>query len=73
VADGVYRLTLCGIYYYFWINLIPKWKGYQYRQTIIKYDDGAVTHKMVRVPKADLVSWDERHDAAGRLRDEVAR
>ncbi|KAJ5460822.1 amino acid transporter [Penicillium daleae] len=65
-------LSLCGIYYYFWISLIPKWKGYEYRQTIVKYDDGAVTHKIVRVPEADLVSWDEQHDAAGRLRHEVA-
>lgn len=53
--------------------MIPNWKGYQYRQTVVKYDDGAVTHKMVRVPKADLVSWDESHDAAGRLRHAVAR
>ncbi|OOQ86681.1 high affinity methionine permease [Penicillium brasilianum] len=73
LAVGAGLLALCGIYYYFWIYVIPKWKGYQYRQTIVKYDDGAVTHKMVRVPKADLVSWDERHDAAGRLRHGVAR
>lgn len=66
-------MSLCGIYYYFWIDLIPKWKGYEYRQTIVKYDDGAITHKMVKIPKADLVSWDQQHDAAGRLRDEVAR
>lgn len=51
--------------------MIPRWKGYEYRQTVVKYDDGAVTHKIVRVPKADLVSWDEQHDAAGRLRHEV--
>lgn len=68
MANEGSRLLLCGIYYYFWIALIPKWKGYEYRQTIIKYDDGTVTHKIVRVPKADLVSWDEQHDAAGRLR-----
>ncbi|CEO61002.1 Putative Amino acid transporter [Penicillium brasilianum] len=73
LAVGAGLLALCGIYYYFWISVIPKWKGYQYRQTIVKYDDGAVTHKMVRVPKADLVSWDESHDAAGRLRHAVAR
>ncbi|KAF3389115.1 High-affinity methionine permease [Penicillium rolfsii] len=65
-------LSLCGIYYYFWINLIPRWKGYEYRQTIVKYDDGAVTHKLVRVSKADLVAWDEQHDAAGQLRHRVA-
>lgn len=72
VTDELSRLTLCGIYYYFWIHLIPRWKGYEHRQTIVKYDDGAITHKIVRVPKADLVAWDEQHDAAGGLRHVVA-
>ncbi|OKP02400.1 High-affinity methionine permease [Penicillium subrubescens] len=72
LAVSIGLLSLCVIYYYFWINLIPRWRGYEHRQTIVKYDDGAVTHKIVRVPKADLVAWDEQHDAAGHLRNRVA-
>ncbi|KAJ5168873.1 uncharacterized protein N7482_004467 [Penicillium canariense] len=65
-------LSICAIYYYFWINLIPRWRGYEHRQTIVKFDDGAITHRIVKVPKADLTSWDEQHDAAGNLRYESA-
>lgn len=52
----------------FWIDVIPKWKGYQYRQTIAKFDDGSVSHKLVKVANVDLPRWDEDHDAAGNLR-----
>ena len=59
-------IAVCGIYYYFWINLIPKWKGYEIRQTRVVYEeDGAVTHQLVRVPKAELERWDAEHDANG--------
>ncbi|KAJ5127473.1 amino acid permease-domain-containing protein [Penicillium atrosanguineum] len=69
---GIGLLTLCGVYYYFWIELIPKYKRYEYRQTIVKFDDGTVTHKLVQVPKSELVEWDAQHDASGRLhREEV--
>jgi hypothetical protein len=71
-ADDVDRLTLCGVYYYFWINVIPKYKGYEYRQTIVEFEDGTITHKLVQVPKAELADWDVKHDASGRLRREEA-
>jgi hypothetical protein len=49
--------------------LLPKWKGYAIRTEITNVDDnGANTHRLVRVPNADLPRWDEEHDEAGNLR-----
>ncbi|KAJ5677409.1 high affinity methionine permease [Penicillium maclennaniae] len=65
-------LTLCDVYYYPWIDFIPKYKGFEYRQTIVKFDDGTVTHQFVQVPKSDLSERVAQHDASGRLiREEV--
>ncbi|CAI7625077.1 unnamed protein product [Penicillium bialowiezense] len=60
-------LVACGIYYYFWIGLIPRLKGYEHRKALVELDDGTVTHQLVRVPKSDVTQWDEEHDATGRL------
>ncbi|CRG91901.1 High-affinity methionine permease [Talaromyces islandicus] len=64
---GVGLLVLCGIYYYIWVDLLPKWKGYELRQTILK-SNNIVSHKLVKVPYGELAQWDEEHDAAGNLR-----
>lgn len=54
------------MYYYFWIYLIPKHKGYAIRQKRVVYqEDGAVTHQLVKVPNAELEKWDSEHDANG--------
>ena len=59
-------IAACGIYYYFWINFIPKRKGYAIRQKRTVYqEDGAVTHELIRVPNAELERWDAEHDANG--------
>ncbi|THC93469.1 hypothetical protein EYZ11_007054 [Aspergillus tanneri] len=65
---GIGLLLLCGIYYYVWIEALPKYKGYQYRQSLLEFDDGSVVHKLVKVSNTDLDKWDEHHDAVGRLR-----
>ncbi|KAE8346699.1 hypothetical protein BDV24DRAFT_147360 [Aspergillus arachidicola] len=65
---GIGLLVACGVYYYIWINLLPKYKGYEFRQTVLEFDDGSVAHNLVKVPVAELTSWDAEHDAAGRLR-----
>lgn len=65
------RLVLCGVYYYVWVNLLPKWKGYELRQTVLKFDNGLVSHKLVKVPNSELAQWDEEHDAVGNLRRRV--
>ncbi|KAM0717828.1 hypothetical protein Q7P37_006160 [Cladosporium fusiforme] len=63
---GIGIILLCGVYYVFWINIIPKWKGYAIRQQRIVYqEDSAVTHKLVRVPQGELEKWDAEHDVNG--------
>lgn len=45
--------------YSFWIDVIPKYKEYEYRQTIVEFDDGTIIYELVQVTKAD---WDDKHD-----------
>lgn len=68
LIDVKFRLVVCGVYYYIWIKLLPKYKGYEFRQTVLEFDDGSVAHNLVKVPVAELVRWDAEHDAVGRLR-----
>ncbi|KAJ5155493.1 amino acid transporter [Penicillium capsulatum] len=63
---GIGMIALCGIYYYIWISVLPKWRGYEHRQTVEEFDDGTVTHKIVKVSAVDIPRWDAEHDAAGR-------
>ncbi|KAJ1714526.1 high affinity methionine permease [Aspergillus flavus] len=65
---GIGLLVACGVYYYVWIKLLPKYKGYEFRQTVLEFDDGSVAHNLVKVPVAELARWDVEHDAVGRLR-----
>ncbi|KAI6307374.1 hypothetical protein MCOR29_009718 [Pyricularia oryzae] len=67
---GIAILITCGIYYYFWMTLLPKWRGYRIRTEIQNVDEGsgANTHRLVRVPLANLDEWDATHDEAGFLR-----
>ncbi|KAE8364441.1 amino acid permease-domain-containing protein [Aspergillus caelatus] len=65
---GMGLLAACGVYYYIWIILLPKHKGYKFRQTVLEFDDGSIAHNLVKVPVAELVRWDAEHDAVGRLR-----
>ncbi|KLU91233.1 high-affinity methionine permease [Magnaporthiopsis poae ATCC 64411] len=67
---GVAILVVCYLYYYLWITLLPKWKGYCIRPEILDVDEGsgANTHRLVKVPLAELEEWDATHDDAGFLR-----
>lgn len=67
------RLVACGIYYVFWIDVIPRLKGYQYRQTVKEFEDGTVAHQLVKVGDAEIERWDAEHDAAGRVQRRVPR
>ncbi|QQK47474.1 High affinity methionine permease [Penicillium digitatum] len=49
VAIGI--IGLCGLYYYVWIKLLPRAQGFTWEQTVLKLDDGALAHQLVRVPK----------------------
>ncbi|KAL4783121.1 amino acid permease-domain-containing protein [Aspergillus varians] len=66
-VTGIAILVACAIYYFFWAFLIPKWKGYQLRQELINLDNGVQSNRLKKVPNAEVVDWDARHDAAGRL------
>lgn len=37
------------------------------RQTILEFEDGAVSHSLVKVKVEELDEWDETHDPAGKL------
>ncbi|OLN87557.1 High-affinity methionine permease 5 [Colletotrichum chlorophyti] len=66
---GIGIILICVIYYIFWMYLLPRWLGYEIRTEISQVGDkGANTHRLVRVPKAELAKWDEEHDEAGNLR-----
>ncbi|OGE50891.1 hypothetical protein PENARI_c015G03718 [Penicillium arizonense] len=49
VAVGI--IALCGVYYYVWIKLLPRLQGFKWEQTVLKLDDGATAHRLVRVKK----------------------
>ncbi|CAI7664009.1 unnamed protein product [Penicillium manginii] len=63
---GIGLITACVVYYYVWINLIPKYKGYEFRQTVVEYEDGSIAHQLVKIPKTELMIWDAQHDSTGR-------
>ncbi|KAJ5125023.1 uncharacterized protein N7515_008848 [Penicillium bovifimosum] len=51
VALGI--IGLCGVYYFVWIKLLPRIQGFKWEQTILKLDDGATAHRLVRVSDRD--------------------
>lgn len=62
-------LLLCGIYYVFWMYLPPRCGGYVVRSELIEVcTDGANTHLLLKIPKAQIGQWDRHHDEVGRLR-----
>ncbi|KZL77838.1 high-affinity methionine permease [Colletotrichum tofieldiae] len=66
---GIGIILLCVLYYVFWMYLLPRWLGYEIRTEIVDVDsNGANTHRLVRIPKAQVAQWDEEHDEAGNLR-----
>ncbi|KAL4889340.1 amino acid permease-domain-containing protein [Aspergillus ambiguus] len=65
---GLGIVAFCGAYYYVWIKILPKHGGYQFRQTVIQLDGGAIAHQLVKVPNEQLAEWDMEHDAIGRVR-----
>ncbi|KAF6817720.1 high affinity methionine permease [Colletotrichum plurivorum] len=69
VTNSAPSMIICGLYYVFWMYLLPKWMNYEIRPEIVDIDaNGANTHRLVKVPKAEVAKWDEEHDEAGNLR-----
>lgn len=65
-------IALSGIYYVFWVKLLPKWGNYTIRQTIVALEDGSVTNKLVKVPNDELSEWDAEHDATGKFAQSIS-
>lgn len=63
-------MAVCGAYYYLWMHLLPKWRRYTIRPQVLEIDGdtGANTHRLVRVPNAEVAEWDSVHDEQGRIR-----
>lgn len=62
-------IIACGIYYMFWIYILPKWRGYYIHTKVMREDGGTVaSHRLVQVPARDILEWDKTHDEAGELR-----
>ncbi|KAF7543409.1 hypothetical protein G7Z17_g10764 [Cylindrodendrum hubeiense] len=66
---GIAIILVCGLYYWVWMYLLPKFGKYAIRTELTDVgDEGAKTHRLVRVPNTNLPQWDEDHDEAGNLR-----
>lgn len=67
MITGILIIFICALYYYFWMTLLPRWGGYTIRSQVINVDDnGANTHRLLRVPNAQLEEFDASHDELGR-------
>ncbi|KAK3949154.1 amino acid permease-domain-containing protein [Pseudoneurospora amorphoporcata] len=62
----VQLLIACAIYYYLRISIIPKLRGYRIQQEVLRLEAGAQSHKLVKVPVAQLAEWEATHDVVGR-------
>ncbi|KUI72528.1 High-affinity methionine permease [Cytospora mali] len=67
-VTGVGILLACGLYYWVWATLLPKWKGYELRQEVVVLGGGAESHRLRKVPVNEVAEWDAEHDATGRFR-----
>jgi amino acid transporter len=77
-GDSIWYATYCAVglgimasmvlYYYFWIKWLPKWRNESIRtETLVLSEDGSVTHRLRRIPNAELKEWDRTHDDAGNV------
>lgn len=46
--------------------MVPTLRGYRIRQEVLQLEDGATSHRLIKVPVNELTQWDDTHDAAGR-------
>jgi hypothetical protein len=49
-----------------WVYILPKFGNYAIRQEVLVLDNGAATHRLIKVPNAKLAAWDDSHDPLGR-------
>ena len=66
MLTGIGVIVACGLYYYFWMKLLPRLGNYSIRSEVIDVDDnGANTHRILRIPNAEVTEWDAAHDELG--------
>jgi hypothetical protein len=64
---GIGIMIVCGVYYYVWMKLLPRLGNYHIRSQVISVDDnGANTHRLLKVPNDEVAEWDATHDDLGR-------
>lgn len=64
---GIGIMALCYAYYYVWMKAMPRWGNYTIRSQVLSVDDnGANTHRLIKVPNSELAQWDASHDELGR-------
>ena len=54
------------MYYYVWIKVLPKRRGYAIRQELIVLETGETTHSLVNVLLEKIPEWDSVHDVTGK-------
>jgi hypothetical protein len=57
----------CVVYFWLWIHGIPYFRGYKIREEVVTLDDGAKSHKLLKVLNSEVEEWDRKHDHAGRI------
>ena len=58
----------CGVYYAIWVWVLPRIYDYSIRtETVVLEQDGAVTHRLLKIPNAKVQEWDRTHDDAGNI------
>jgi hypothetical protein len=51
------------------MKVLPRYGKYEMRSEVLDVDDnGANTHRLVKIPLTELEEWDATHDDAGNLR-----
>ncbi|KAK5994102.1 High-affinity methionine permease [Cladobotryum mycophilum] len=66
VVASIGILLGCGVYHWLWIIALPSLRGYKIRQEVFALEDGSSSHRLIRVPIAELEEWDRTHDHSGR-------
>ncbi|KAI4765638.1 amino acid transporter [Aureobasidium sp. EXF-3400] len=66
-VTGIGILLICGVYYYSWLYVLPKWGKYKIKQEVIVLGDGSSTNSLIKVALTDLEDWEQNHDEAGRV------
>lgn len=65
---GLGLLAGCGVYYVIWVWVLPRIYGYGIRtETLVLEQDGAVTHRLLKIPNSKIGEWDRTHDDAGNV------